>query len=266
VRRVLSKAAILVACALVSAPLHAWTGPLRRAISRDARRLVPKSLAQLLGDRESLVLDEAERFSPSLLQAVMVDMETGRLQPETIARLDSEVQAVSRLLAEQRVSEGLLRLGGLLRIPADLSDPVVTGGPDGLPALAVSGYYSFAEASLPKIPVVLQDKAALRLTRRDLPAYWQGLVESSRPQVAILRSELVRDGQVIDVRRLDFRSHTFGVASLSYSRAVTAVAATWLVAWRDARGDLTRMPLPREVTPAPTAEGQGASPPQSRNP
>ncbi len=41
----------------------------------------------------------------------------------------------------------------------------------------------------------------------------------------------------------------FGVASLSYSRAVTAIAATWLAVWRDARGDLTRPARQRTVTP-----------------
>jgi hypothetical protein len=259
---------ILAAWAMAGSPvpLQAWTGPLRLAISRDARRLVPKSLAQLLGERERLLLDEAERFSPAVLRSVTLDMGAGRLQPETVARLGAEVQAVSRLLAEQQVSEGLLRLGGLLRVPSDLADPVVTCGPDGLPADVVAAYYAFAEASLPKIPVVLDDKPALRLTSGDLPAYWQRLVERSRPDAVVLRSELVHGGQLIDVRRLDYRSHTFGVAALSYSRAVTAVAATWLVAWRDARGDLTRMPLPKEVAPAVPREDRGESPSQSRNP
>jgi len=41
----------------------------------------------------------------------------------------------------------------------------------------------------------------------------------------------------------------FGVASLSYSRAVNAVAATWLAVWRDVRGDVTRMVTPTPVKP-----------------
>ena len=42
----------------------------------------------------------------------------------------------------------------------------------------------------------------------------------------------------------------FGVASLSYSRAVTAIAATWLAVWRDVRGDVTRTPRPETVAPS----------------
>jgi hypothetical protein len=37
------------------------------------------------------------------------------------------------------------------------------------------------------------------------------------------------------------------VASLSYSRAVTAIAATWLALWRESRGDLTRIRMPLVV-------------------
>jgi hypothetical protein len=52
---------------------------------------------------------------------------------------------------------------------------------------------------------------------------------------------------VVDHRTIDYRSPVFGVASLSYSRAVTAIAATWLALWRDSRGDLTRIRQPTMV-------------------
>jgi hypothetical protein len=147
------------------------------------------------------------------------------------------------------VEDGLARLGGLLRIPADLADPILTAGAEGFPAGVAREYYAFVEESLGKIPVVLEDPAALRLSRRDLPAYWQGLIERSRPQSAVIRTELWKNGRLVDHRTLDYRSPVYGVASLSYSRAVNGIAATWLALWRDARGDVTRMPQPREVTP-----------------
>ena len=67
---------------------------------------------------------------------------------------------------------------------------------------------------------------------------------------------------MVDHRTLDYRSPVFGVASLSYSRAVTAIAATWLAVWREARGDLTRIPSPATVTPsdAPPIPGAGRVP------
>jgi hypothetical protein len=65
----------------------------------------------------------------------------------------------------------------------------------------------------------------------------------------VIGDELFKNGRALDHRRIDFRSPVFGVASLSYSRAVTAIAATWLAVWREAHGDTTRLPKPREVVP-----------------
>jgi hypothetical protein len=175
---------------------------------------------------------------------------------------------VVELLRTQRVSEGLVRLGGLMRIPADLADPVLSSV-EGYPAGVVTEYYAFVSASLDKIPVVLDDPPALELKRKDLPVFWQGLVNRSRAQSAVIGDELFKNGRALDHRRIDFRSPVFGVASLSYSRAVTAIAATWLAVWREARGDLTRMRTPRLVAPrddAPPAPAPDRQTPSSEEP
>lgn len=236
----------------VAAEAAAWPAPLMEALQRDARRLVPRSLSRLLGERELQVLEEARRFPPDLSQAVAADLALGHLRPETLAALDAEAARAVQLLREQRVSEGLIRLGGLMRIPADLADPVLSAGPAGYPAGVTREYYAFVSASLTKIPVVLDDPPALELARKDLPAYWQRLVDRSRVQSPVIGVEMFTNGRVVDHRRIDYRSPVFGVASLSYSRAVTAIAATWLAVWRDAHGDTTRMRAPRQVAPRET--------------
>jgi hypothetical protein len=110
-------------------------------------------------------------------------------------------------------------------------------------------YYAFVETSLSKIPVVLDDRAALELAASDLPSYWQALVDRSREQSVVIRGEMWRRGRVVDHRSLDYRSPVFGVASIAYSRSVTAIAATWLALWREANGDVTRQPATRPVAP-----------------
>jgi len=234
---------------ITAAPAVAWPADVMQALNRDARRLLPRSLARLLAEREPEVLLEIQRFPPRLGQALAGDLQGGQLSVETAAALDAEASRVADLLREQRVSEGLVRLGGLLRIPADLADPVLSAGPEGYPAGVVREYYAFVTSNLPKIPVVLDDVQALKLPRRDLPSYWQGLVDRSRPQSSVILTELFRNGRVVDHRRIDYRSPVYGVASLSYSRAVTGIAATWLAVWREAHGDQTRSPKPRVVTP-----------------
>jgi hypothetical protein len=219
------------------------------ALSRDARKLLPRSLARLLGERESEVLDELLRFPPDVSRALAEDLPGGRLRPETVAALEAQADRAIELLRTGHVSQGLVRLGGLLRIPADLSDPVLSVGPEGWPPGVTREYYALFAANLGRMPVVLDDPEALKLTRKDLPALWQSLLERSRPQAPVIRTELFRDGRVVDHRRLDYRSPAWAVSSLAYSRAVTGAAATWLAAWREARGDTTRAPRAREVKP-----------------
>lgn len=219
------------------------------ALNRDARKLLPRSLRKLLAEREAQVLEEIRRFPTEVSQALARDVNAGRLTPETTAACQAEAAVVVDLLRKQHLSEGLVRLGGLMRVPADLSDPVLAVGPEGYPAGLTLEYYAFVEGYLAKIPVVLGDPASLRLERKALPDYWQGLLSRSREQSPVLRTEMVRGGRIVSHKNIDYRSPVYAVASLSYSRAVNGIAATWLAVWREAHGDTTRLPKAREVEP-----------------
>ena len=238
-------------CLLVPGPAAAWDGPLMESLSRDARRLVPRTLARLLGEREEPIYEAVRRFPAPLAQALAGDLLSGRLSPATQALLDERVERPVTLIRERRVSEALVELGALLRIPADLADPVLSAGSSGLPPGVARSYYAFVGRSLGSIPVVLEDEAALELGRAELGAYWQRVIARSRAQAPVIRYELFRGGRLVDQRRIDYRNPLFGVASLSYSRAVNGIAATWMAVWRELRGDLTRIPTPREIDPLP---------------
>ena len=246
----------------------AWPADTVVAITRDARRLLPRSLNKLLGEREPQVMDELARFPPELSRRMAADLPTGRLSPQTVAALQGEVDRAVALLREGQVSQGLVRLGGLARIPADLADPVLAVGPEGWPPGLVREYYALFGANMSRMPVVLEDRAVLETPRQQLPALWQSLVDRSRAQVPTVRAEMFRDGRVVSASRLDYRSPAWAVSSLAYSRAVAAVAATWLAAWRDANGDLTNVPRARVAAPrdAPAPAADGRRPPQPEAP
>ena len=152
----------------------AWPAPLVESIARDARRLVPESLGVLMSEREKEIFEASQRLPPELTQALSADLVRGELSPATLAVLDAQAQEAVTLLRAQKVSEGIIKLGSLLRIPADLSDPVLSVGAQGYPLGVTQEYYSYVNLNLKKIPVVLESKPALRLARRDLPVYWQG--------------------------------------------------------------------------------------------
>jgi len=110
--------AFLVLVLLTAAPpwVGAWPAETMTALSRDARKLLPRSLNRLLGERESQILGELQRFSPELSRALGQDLFSGRLRPETVAALQAEADRVVELFKGGQVSQGLVRLGGLLRM------------------------------------------------------------------------------------------------------------------------------------------------------
>lgn len=250
--------------ALLPGVAGAWPAETMTALSRDARRLLPRSLARLLGEREAQIAQEVGRFPPEILRALAADIPVGRLRPGTLAALDYETGRVVELLRERRVSEGLVRLGGLLRVPADLADPILVGVPEGWPPGVPREYYALLAANLDKMPVVLDEATPLDARRAELPALWQSLLDRSRPQAPVIRAELFRQGRLVDHRRLDYRSPAWAVASISYSRAVTGIAATWLAVWREAQGDTTSMGRTREVTPRDREETAKTRIPENR--
>ena len=194
-RRLRTLLATSLALSLASAA-GAWPAVLMQSLGRDARRLVPRSLARLMAEREPQILEEAQRFPPELAQALAADLAAGVLQPATLAALEARASEAVELFQEQRVSEGVIKLGALLRIPADLADPVLSAGSEGYPSGVVREYYAFVGGSLDKIPVVLDDAAALRLPSRRLPAYWQSILGRSRSQ-SLLRLRCQRGNSTV---------------------------------------------------------------------
>jgi hypothetical protein len=247
--------ALALPLALVCATAHAWPASLMHSLARDARRLLPGTLSRLLAEREDKIFDAATRFPAPLAQALARDLSAGALRAETLEELQAQLRQFSELMREKHVSEALVHLGASFRIPADLADPVLGVGPAGYPPGVAREYYAFVEANLGKFPVVLEDRAALKLGVSDLPRYWRGVLERSRSQSHVIGEELFQQGRLVDHKRLDFRNPAFAVGSLSYSRAVNAIAVTWLALWRGVNGDTSRMPVPIEIHPRDKEKG-----------
>jgi len=246
-RPVLLRLAVAAWIALAAAPASAWPPVLEQSLYRDAQRLLPRSLALLLRDREVAVL-EAARQAPPELTGLASELTAGQIRPETSAALDGQLKEAAALMQKRQVSAGLVRLGALFRVAADVSDPVLCAA-EGLPPAVVTEYYAFLEKNLDKIPVVLDDRRALQLSRGELPGYWQGLLGRSRLDGPVIRTEMFQGGRVVRAQMLDYRSPVFGVASLAYSRAVNGIAATWLAGWRSVRGDTGQTREPRVLAP-----------------
>ena len=117
------------------APLPPGRRPSRSASHRDARRLLPRSLGMLMSEREKEIFEAAQRLPPELDPGARGSTWCGAsCSPETIAALrGADRRGGPSCCAQQQVSEGVVQLGALLRIPADLSDPCCRWGPRAIP-------------------------------------------------------------------------------------------------------------------------------------
>jgi len=84
------KGALCALVVLVAADAYAWPSNLAECLVRDARRLVPGSLARLISDREKRILEEAQHFPMDIGQMMIVDLAKGDLRPETLLALDAQ--------------------------------------------------------------------------------------------------------------------------------------------------------------------------------
>lgn len=234
-------------------PACAWSPTLEHALFLDAQRMLPRSLALLMRDRERAVFDAAQR-PPQGLAAFRTELASGSLGVPTVGFFDAELRGAADMMTRKQLGAGLVRMGAVFRLVADVSDPVLASPSGELPPEVVAQYYAFLESNLAKIPVVLADENSLHLRRDELPAYWQSLLERSRDDGPVIRTEMYVDGRVTRHEALDYRSPVFGVGSLAYSRAVTAIASTWLATWRSVHGDMGRIRPPYLLGPVPGNE------------
>jgi hypothetical protein len=245
--RILLSSLVLLASIGGARPALAWSPTLEQSLYRDAQKLLPRSLAMLMEDRERAVLAAAEQPPPGLA-GFRSELAEGALTPQTLSAFEAELKGATDMMQHRQLGAGLVRMGAVLRVAADVCDPALAQQGQ-LPAAVTAEYYAFIETNLDKIPVVVDDPKALEIARKDLPEYWQALLTRSRSDVPVILGEMIHQGRVVRHQAIDYRSPVFGVGSLAYSRAVTGIAATWLATWRSVKGDMGRIRTPRVVRP-----------------
>lgn len=246
---------VLVAGALfVGAPgAFAWPADLSQRIAKDALKLVPKSLAEVLTANEVEIFADARTSSMEALPMIYLDLASGRLSTSTKEALTKELGERVKALQSGDFGASVIALGATYRLAVDLADPAVSLGlaSDPRGKAIRREFYLFVAANRDKIPLVVVDPEALRIKVDGVPALLAEAAERTRARTALLLAEGQENGRVLAAREIDFRSPVFAVASIAYSRSVNLVAATWLAIWRSAGGDMMRQQAPRTITPKP---------------
>src|ERR1041385_5945631 len=94
---------LLMSAAIASATpeAQAWSPALEHSLYRDAQRLLPRSLARLMSDRETAVFDAAQR-PPQGLAALRAEIATGALKDTTAQAFDGELRGAAQMMANHQ--------------------------------------------------------------------------------------------------------------------------------------------------------------------
>jgi hypothetical protein len=220
----------------------AWTRVSDERIALKAAALAPPDLHMLLDRFEAdykAGLARAEADEGSDAHHYFPLSRQGRLRE----RIERETRGtIESIRKGEPMNDVVERLGGLVHLVADANNPFHVANDD--PGLTPShnDYEQYFERRLSKFPTVFYGlDPQFRLS-----PYLDKTFARSAKFYPLLREEYFRDGLRRTSAAFDDRSTAFGVASVSYSRAVTDVVNLYYYIWKEAGGDVRSAAVMRD--------------------
>ena len=228
----------------IAFPAAAWTKAADQRIAMKAAQLAPADLRQLLLQFEAdykAGLADAREDEGTEAHKYFVLSRTGRLRD----RIDRETAATIAMIRKgDPMREVITRMGVLAHLVADANNPFHISNDDADLGLSQKDYEQYFERRLPKFPTVFY---GLDPNFRPL-AYFDRTFARSARFYPLLRQEYFRFGQRRTSSEFDDRSTAFGIASISYSRAVSDLVNLYYYIWREAGGDVRSTTVMRSST------------------
>ncbi len=225
----------LLLLVLISAfPVHAWTRAVDQKIALKAAALAPADLRGLIEQFDAdykaglaRALDEEGHDT----HRYFVLSRQGKLREKITAESNATVAMIRKGLPMRQVIE---RLGYISHFVADANNPFHVANDHPELNSAQDDFERYLERRLSKFPTVfygLDDKFRLS-------TYLDKTIARASSFYPLMHEEYFRGGTLRSSSEFDDRSTAFGVASVSYSRAVTDVVNLYFHIWREAGGDV----------------------------
>lgn len=233
----------ILACALAwpSAAL-AWTPDYQLTVAWEAARLGPRDLyRQILRNKGEFEAGVLAAPAPGACEKNADG--SGDLDKTVAAAADGGVREIR---AHRPFAETVRRLGGLVRCLADANNPLSTGSSDGEETRYAGDFDRYVESAEPRFPLLFYGLQPGLERGKDLAPLLTRTVERGRLAYPLLGLEYRRIDFGFGVARFDDRSTAFGVASVSFSHAVTDGALALRYVWLKAGGGDERSALPKD--------------------
>lgn len=226
---------LLIVLLLIPSFAFSWTtdGDLR--IARKGASLAPPDLRLLLLEKFNAEYQQAVRDAAldeaSETHRYFVLSRKGKLN----SRLQGEVQDTIKMLRSRSgMGEVVSRLGLIAHLVADANNPFNVSNSDANLAASQDDFEAYFARKLQRFPTVFYGlEPDFRLDR-----YLASTFDRSANFYPLLSEEYFRFGERRTSDEFDDRSTAFGIASVSYSHAVTDLVNIYFHIWREAGGDV----------------------------
>jgi hypothetical protein len=218
-----------------TSPATAWTPATQTTIAREAARLAPSDLArQIEKHRRAYEAGALDPFSDSDPGRHTKNVDgSGTLDRVVLAEVQGAVGAIRGLRPFEEI---VRRLGRVSHFIADADNPLASSSTDAEEGRYFEDYLRYAESAEPRFPLVFYGAMPGLEARKDVTPLLAQSLRRARDLYPMIGREYRRIGFTSGVGRFDDRSSAFGVASISFSHAVTDVALVLRWIWITAGG------------------------------
>jgi hypothetical protein len=220
----------------------AWTRVSDQKIAKKAAALAPPDLSMLIEKFDTDYqrgLDRALGDEGSASHQYFVLSHKGELR----MRIERETRgAIDAIRKGDPMPIVIERLGGLVHLIADANNPFHVANDDARLSTSHDDYEQYLERRLGKFPTVFYGlDPQFRLS-----SYLDRTFARSAKFYPLVAEEYFRHGERRTSAAFDDRSTAFGIASVSYSRAVTDVVNVYYYIWKEAGGDVRSAAVMRD--------------------
>lgn len=241
-RRSVVLAAVLLGTAGLAAPAAGWTPKSHRVIAASAARFAPPDLhRQITRNREAYLLGVEDPFRDGFPAGHEENPGGGKLDEAIVLAVDNAIRTIE---AQRPFNEICYRLGVVAHFLADANNPLAVADRDPNEPRYAADFLSYLESTEPRLRTTFYGFRAGFDGRRDLPELLEETLRRGREHYDLVAREYQRIGYRSGLGGFSDRSTAFGVASLSYSHAVSDIAEVLRYIWLASGGIDSRPTLP----------------------
>jgi len=222
---------------------QSWTDATRSRMVRDALKISPPALSEILEHFEKDLLRGMLEPSRHESEEVHFQLADGKGGLAAIA-IDRKVRDIRGLLV-RRASFGTVtyEMGVLSHLVADVEFPLSASDADPREPLYRDSYSRYIERMLDRIPFVVDRDPPPTLEKDDIQGFVMDIARRAGRNYALIGPAFKDDGTPKSPSALDERSVPFGIASLSYSHSTSDIAWIWRHLWVSINGDMHGTPF-----------------------